>query len=555
MQPMNESSPRVRPLAWLLPAALLACLGYFATEAWLLSGDLGFPLDDSWIHLQFARNLAEGRGLAYNPGELVTGSTAPLWTALLALLFFLPGSVIVWTKLVGVVLHLAGVAATWRLARGLGLGEGLASLAAVLTLATSWLVWSALSGMEIPLFVFLSLSGMILHLKERADPGRPPLSAGVLAVAALARPEGLLLLVLALLDRCLVFDRDPEGGEGELVWRRPPLGSVLGGAALAACALVGPILFYRWAGGGFLPTTFAAKGGELRGLLPNLQYVDTVLGILFRPQPYMVLLAGAGILALVERLGTPRDRGLLPALWLIALPVVYSTMSPGSKGLLGNFGRYYFPFFPVLAVLGVLGLERAAAALGPRLQAGRLRLPVRVVLVVLILWPTLSTLAQGAARYAQNVANVQDSDVAAARWLAPWLHPDAVLAVNDIGALKFLLPNRVIDLAGIANPEIRREVNRALREHRPWEPVIAEELAKRRPDYLVIFPAWLPTLSQDPRFRPLYIIRIRDNITMGGDEVVVYATPWTRYPLQEPAAPISFPAPAGSTGPPARIRR
>jgi len=153
------------------------------------------------------------------------------------------------------------------------------------------------------------------------------------------------------------------------------------------------------------------------------------------------------------------------------------------------------------------------------------------------------------------VANVQDSDVAAARWLAPWLHPDAVLAVNDIGALKFLLPNRVIDLAGIANPEIRREVNRALREHRPWEPVIAEEIEKRRPDFLVIFPSWLPTLAQDPRFHRIHGIPIQDNITMGGDEVVVYATPWTRYPWPEPAAPTSSPAPAGSTGPPGRTRR
>jgi hypothetical protein len=531
----NENLSGGRPLIWLLPVALLACLLYLAAELWLLSGDLGFPLDDSWIHLQFARNLAEGRGLAYNSGELVTGSTAPLWTALLALLFHLPGNVIVWAKLLGMVFYLAGVAATWRLARELGLGRGLASLAAGLTLATSWLVWSALSGMEIPLFVFLALSGMILHLKERAAPERPPLSAGVLAVAALARPEGLLLLVLALVDRCLIFRREDRREEdGTLVWERPRLRSVLLGAALAACALVGPILFYRWAGGAFLPTTFAAKSGELRRFLPDLQYIHTVLGILLKPQPYMVLLSGAGVVALVERLGTPRDRGLLPALWLIALPVVYSTVSPSGRGLLvGNFGRYYFPFFPVLVVLGVLGLERAAAALGPRLSAGRIRLPVRALLIALILWPTLSNLLQGAGRYVQNVANVQESDVAVARWLAPRLHPDAVLAVNDIGALKFLLPNRVIDLAGIAHPEIRREINRAVREKRPWEPVMAEEIAKRQPDYLVIFPDWFPTLSLDPRFRPLHMITIRDNITMGGDEVVVYATPWTRYPLRE----------------------
>src|SRR4026207_1010669 len=48
-----------------------------------MAGPVGlatFPLDDSWIHLQFARNLAEGRGFAYNPGVPVSGSTAPLST-------------------------------------------------------------------------------------------------------------------------------------------------------------------------------------------------------------------------------------------------------------------------------------------------------------------------------------------------------------------------------------------------------------------------------------------------------------------------------------------
>ena len=72
-------------------------------------GGGGFPLDDSWIHLAFARNLAAGHGLSLNPGELVTGSTAPLWTALLSLVLLLPGSPVLWVKLFGVALHLVGV--------------------------------------------------------------------------------------------------------------------------------------------------------------------------------------------------------------------------------------------------------------------------------------------------------------------------------------------------------------------------------------------------------------------------------------------------------------
>src|SRR5580693_8079003 len=497
---------------WLLPAAAAACLLYFAAEAWMLGFDLGFPLDDSWIHLQFARNLAAGRGLSYNPGELVTGSTAPLWTALVALLFLLPGNVVVWVKVLGSAFYLATVAGTWRLGRALGLDRPLAGFAAGLTLATSWLVWSALSGMEIPLFTALSTWGIAWHLAERGQPAgnpgnpgrhRPPLSAGVLALSALARPEGLLLFALACADRCLIATREGADGEAaaELRLLRPRWAPLATGLGLAACALAGPLLFYRWAGGSFLPTTFAAKGGELRRWVPSLPYLHAILPVFLRPQPFMTFLFVAGVLAQIERLGTRRDRGLLPSLWLVGLPLAYSVLSPERSLLLaGNFGRYLFPLLPLLVVLGTLGLERAAAALGPWVLAGRRRLAVRAAAAAVLLAPTLYNLAPGALFYATNVANVQDSDVHAARWLARRLPPDALLAVNDIGALKFFLPNRIVDLAGIANPELKREVEAQMAAGVRWGEAMKDAIARRRPDYVAIFPAWLPALRDDPRF-------------------------------------------------------
>ncbi|HEY2291242.1 MAG TPA: hypothetical protein VGM86_11125 [Thermoanaerobaculia bacterium] len=519
---MPGSIRRFPVRALLLLAGLVTCLRYFLAEIARLKGGLGFPLDDSWIHLQFARNLAHGAGLSYNPGEFVTGSTAPLWTALLAVLFPLPGSVLLWTQLLGIVLYLAGIDATWRLSRELGLGEGLSALAAALTLATSWLVWSALSGMEIPLFILLSLWGMILHLRERADPDRPPLSPAVLAVAVLARPEGVLLLLLAFLDRLLVFADDPSGAAR---WRRPSIRVLLTGAGLAACAVAGSFLLYGWAGGSVLPTTYAAKGGgEVRHLLPDFRYLSNVLGLFFRPQPWATLLAAGGAAALAGRLGTPRDRGLLPALWLFGMPLAYSLLTPGPTKMLGNFGRYYFPLFPVLIVLAVLALEPLT-----RLRLAR---PLRIVLGALgaaaLLAPTIAVLIQGERFYVQNVANVQESDVAVAGWLAGHVPPDAVLAVNDIGAIKYLLPNRIVDLASIATPEIGREVSRAVAAGTPWPDAMMAAVERRRPDYIVIFPSWFPTLARDPRFRAVYTLPIQGNVTMGGNEIVVYATPWTR---------------------------
>jgi 4-amino-4-deoxy-L-arabinose transferase-like glycosyltransferase len=521
---MTGPNRRFPARALLLLAGLVACLRWLLAEVARLKGGLGFPLDDSWIHLQFARNLAHGAGLSYNPGDLVTGSTAPLWTALLAVLFLLPGSVLAWTQLLGVLLYLAGIDATWRLSRELGSSPALAALASALTLATSWLVWSALSGMEIPLFILLSLWGMILHLRERADRRRPPLSLAVLAVGVLARPEGVLLLLLAFLDRLLACEDDPSGTTR---WRRPSFRVLLTGAGLAACAVAGSFLFYGWAGGSVVPTTYAAKGGgEVRHLLPDFRYLSNVLGLFFRPQPWATLLAGGGAATLAGRLGTPRDRGLLPALWLFGMPLAYSLLTPGPTKMLGNFGRYYFPLFPVLIVLAVLALEPLLLA---RLPLSR---PLRIALSVLgaaaLLAPTVAVLVQGERLYVQSVANVQESDVAVAGWLAAHVPPDAVLAVNDIGAIKYLLPNRIVDLASIATPEIGREVSRAAAAGTPWPDAMMAAVERRHPDYVVIFPSWFPTLARDPRFRAVYTLPIQNNITMGGNEIVVYATPWTR---------------------------
>src|SRR5207249_2556866 len=70
----------------LLVVALAVPLAVLLTSERRIAGAAGFPLDDSWIHLQFARNIAEGAGFSYNPGVPVAGSTAPLWTLLFAAL-------------------------------------------------------------------------------------------------------------------------------------------------------------------------------------------------------------------------------------------------------------------------------------------------------------------------------------------------------------------------------------------------------------------------------------------------------------------------------------
>ena len=50
-----------------------------------------------------------------------------------------------------------------------------------------------------------------------------------------------------------------------------------------------------------------------------------------------------------------------------------------------------------------------------------------------------------------------------------------------------------------------------------------------RPEYIVLYPRWFPLLDADPvRFPVAHRLPIPNNVAMAGDELVIYATPWTR---------------------------
>jgi hypothetical protein len=527
---VDRTAGRALLLGWLALAAL-PCLGYLAAELYMLDGRIGLPLDDGWIHLQFARNLAAGSGLAYNPGERVAGSTAPLWTALLSLGFLLPSAAIAWAKALGIACHLLAVVGTWRLARELDVAPALATLAAGLAATTSALVWSALSGMEVPLFTALSLWGLVLHARERRDSRRAPLSLAVLGLAALARPEGLLIVAAAVVDRAIVLDRAGERLRAIAPsWRR-----LLLGLALAALAVVPVLLVYQAIAGSPLPTTFDTKAGYSRPGLPRVRYLFEVAGVLAAAQPVATLLAPAGVLALLSRLGGPRDRGLLPALWAAGLPLAYGVLSGSGRGILGNFGRYFFPLLPVVIVLAIVGAETLLGELPRRVAVRGREVRWPVGLVALLVLPGLGSLIAGAGRYAHNVRDIEDGDVRLARILATRLPAEATLAVDDIGALKFFLPNRVVDLAGIVTPEVHAYARRAAAETGSYCPGVLEFVRAARPDYLAIFPRHHACMS-DEEFPPLLQLEVPDNITLGEGTIVVHSAPWTRYPLRPPPA-------------------
>jgi len=499
---------RGRGALLLTAAALAAAVGLFLQRERLIAGPLGlhgFPLDDSWIHFHLARNVAEGHGFAYNPGVPVSGSTAPLWTLLLAGLFKAGGVYPAWAKAAGIV---AALGAAW-LARRLALAwTGDAALGLTAALVTAWsapMVWGALSGMEVALAALLVTAAVVAHVERRA-----PTSAALVGLAVLARPESVLLVPLLWLA-------------GPLTARRSAV--ALG---LPAMMLVPWVAFNLRTSGTPLPATAIAKiEGGLVGLLEGARE-SAAMTLLSRPwqfeREWTTWLVSVNVLLPVL---------ILPGLWVVwrrggrawALPASILFLHPLGMALLAPYrgpafqeGRYSIQLLPLAIVVAV-----SALALGEGW--------LRRVAMALLLVASLASLSPGATRYAWAVQNIDAMQVSLGRWVQAHTPADSRLALNDVGAIAYLGRREVVDVMGLVTPAI-------IPYRRDGEAGVLRFLERACPDYLIIFPAWFPVLSaRTDRFTPIHRVRLERNTVAGADEMVVYETAWNRWRQGHEACP------------------
>ncbi len=134
---------------------------------------------------------------------------------------------------------------------------------------------------------------------------------------------------------------------------------------------------------------------------------------------------------------------------------------------------------------------------------------------------SLKAFPDAALRYAWAVQNIDAMQVHVGRWIAQHTPPGARIALNDVGAIAYFSRREIVDVMGLVTPAI-------IPYRRDGEAGVLRYLERVRPDYLVIFPSWFPGLAEmTDRFRPIYRLELENNTVAGGDEMIVYTTPWT----------------------------
>ena len=488
----------------ILGAAALAAALFLLAEHRIAHAP-GLPLDDGWIHLTLARNVATGGGFGINRGEPVAVSTAPLWSLALAGLLALGVPGLAAAKGLGLACWVATGLVTRRLAGAIGLPPGLAWGAGLAVVGLSRLVWGALSGMEVPLAALAVAAAAWAIARDRPD-----LGAAGLGLATLARPEAGLLAALHALG-ALGAGRWPEA---------------LRRAILAALVVAPAVLFNLVAGGRLVPVSAAAKvEGGLLGRTEGLADAWAVAG-----RQVTAFGADWGRLLLQDHLA-------LPGLLVVGLVVIRRSrlgwLAGWTRPASGRDGADRALPAPELSDRA---LRRAPLAARDRGGSGRvparpgwlpgfrLRVAACALLLVGLAWP----LPAGARAYAWAVENINTMQVRLGHWVAANTPPDALIALNDIGALTYFGERRVIDLMGLATPEI-------LPYRREGPEAVLRYLGRRCPEYLVIFPDWFPELAaRADLFRPATEVTLAHNVVAGAATMTVYETAWRRGPGPTP---------------------
>jgi hypothetical protein len=421
-------------IAWMAAAVLLAAasrLVYCFHRG--LGAGLDHLYDDALITLRYSRNLAEGLGLVYNPGELCLGTSSPLY----ALLIALPASFgfdPLWSAVsFNIGCDAAVCVLLIYLCRGFPLLQALAPCGYLLH--SNILYWSG-TGMEFSLLVLLGYATVAAFAAGRHG------LAGVLAgLALVGRLDAVIFLaglgVVALLAALR---------EKRIPWRFPA-----GFAAASAPWFCFAAMTY----GHLVPLSARARyllyqsqswGGEAVAVLAGSAWLlPAALGAFFAWH-------GPAL--------SPRLSFFLRVLSLHPLFFLLAYEASGGR----IYRRYQVALDASLVLLGcfalaVLAAELRQAKAGRRLAAAAALFGCAVLLAkpsaVALLYPFRDGGSPG------NSVHLR-----AARWIAESSPPEAVVMAGNIGYLGYFTRRTIFDLNGLVSPRayeaLRRGESRAV---------------------------------------------------------------------------------------------
>jgi hypothetical protein len=417
-------------------------------------------VDDAYISFRYADNWIEGHGLVFNPGERVEGYTNFLWIVLLAPFIALSVDPATAAAVIGLLAAAGTLVIVVRMSPRPEHNPGIVWIAPLL-LASSppFLVW-ATGGLETPLYTLL-ITAAAAGIARSAPRGTLPISSAILAgLAALTRPEGVLVAAVLGLAALLLHHEQANFHRHFLNW----CGAFL---AIFLPYFLWRLLYY----GRPLPNTFYAKVGS------DPEQVQRGFAYLLD----FFLVCGFWLLLPLVGLIWARRRSWVIVFGGLSLTLGLSVVALGGDGL--PMFRFFVPVLPFFFLLLAEGTTGALE----RFRPTRVVKPLAVVAGIILCTLSARAAFSGPARdyVRQDVAEVE-AWTAIGLWFRDNAAPGASIAVVPAGAIPWFSGLPAIDMLGLNDATIaRRDTPRLGAGQAGHEKYDVDYVLSRKPTYIV----------------------------------------------------------------------
>lgn len=489
---------------------------YLITEYRIAGGTFGAPLDDVWIHFRFAENFAHGYLYQYNPGEPTPGTTSPLWVIILSIPFLFSQNFIVpYALFISSVFFLLALMQLYKLCLKLGF-EGIYSLfITLITMFAGRLLWSSLSGMEITLFVLLSILIVSNHIKEISTGKVLVINGLLLGLAANTRPETYLFAGLYYLTTIYLLRKNLKINLTKLF---------LSLLVFAVLVLPYPVFSFIHTGG-FLPNTYEGQVGTVK-YLPNFTYITESAKIFIKDNFIVFILWGisAGYFILSVFKKKIENNFMLINLWIFLLPLVSAFIASNWR----HHGRYLIPLIPFINIIAIYILRKLHRYYE---EKGYRRYTVfRKGTIAVILIASINSGVMFAGVLGWNVENINNQQGKIADWLNENLPGEKAFGMNDIGIITFKTKKYVVDMAGLVTPEVFKFQKMSYEE---GTKELFRYLKSKGVNYIIIYPDWFWYIMSHYSgvFTQVHSRKLQKNTICGGIEMFVYKINWDKISL------------------------
>lgn len=471
---------------WLITGALALSL----VIHFLFFGDYYLTFDDAYVFHVYARNLAEGYGFSFNPGEISHAATPLLTFVLAAQHFLFQESALVTAKFVNLGFSLGATILLFLIAHRITSNPFIAFASALVWAASPLESILSAGPQDFTLFTFLLLLSLYSYLFHRQSLW----TYVFLGLTVLARYEGALYAGLLYINHLYTDYRNEEFRWKDAFVR-----------LIVMIAL--PALWFTYIGthSTFLPSSGSAK------LNPwAIRKIPHFLGgILILFFPVLILASATAALAQIRE-RAPRFMFLF--IWVAFCMFFYGPFLDNR--------RYYVHLLPFIGLFSLTYLKLVSEKYfsSPRWSQFFM---FGSVMVCFFFYFLLNIYYYDQTRSDQKLT-AYPAYKEAGLWLKNNTSTSATFASEEIGVIPYFGQRKLVDFSGWLDLKSKqyREKGDGISEK------MIQYLSTQKPDYLVINTDIVTKprqklLTSDPRFKLEYQVPL-----LGRENVLIYSVKW-----------------------------